>query len=67
MKDCDSLLAFVGSIHYEMIKSNWDELLNQKEDNYISYNMGNISAIPKRILEETDEELIEKQALLDVI
>ena len=59
---CKSILAFVGSIHYKGVKECWNKIPIQ------SSLMTNESSggIPPRIKYETDEELIEKHALMDV-
>ena len=54
-----TLTAFVGAPHFEMIKKYWDLIENNTFKGFKH-------SIPKRIINESDEDLIEKQALFDV-
>ena len=57
MSEYSSTLAFVGSPHFEPIKNYWNEKVNFKDS----------VEIPKRIIGENEENLIEKQAIFDVM
>jgi hypothetical protein len=60
LKACYSVLAFVGSPHYVPIQKYW--IPPPEGINYTT-----ATTIPKRIMNETDEDLIEKQAIFDVM
>jgi len=60
LKGCFSVLAFVGAPHYNMIRDYWTPPPN-------GINFTQASTIPNRIPNETDEVLIEKQAIFDVL
>ena len=57
MKEVDSVIAFVGSPHFEPIQNLWEEQISFK----------NVLEVPNRIVGETDNDLIEKQAIFDVL
>ena len=60
LKACFSVLAFVWSPHFTPIQKYW--IPPPEGVNYTT-----ATTIPKRILNETDEDLIEKQAIFDVM
>lgn len=60
LKACFSVLAFVGSPHFTPIQKYWIPPPD-------GINFTTACTIPKRILNETDEDLIEKQAIFDVM
>ena len=60
LKGCFSVLAFVGSPHYNMIRDYWTPPPD-------GINFTQATTIPNRIANETDEMLIEKQAIFDVL
>jgi len=60
LKACYSVLAFVGSPHFVPIQKYW--IPPPEGINYTT-----ATTIPKRIMNETDEDLIEKQAIFDVM
>jgi hypothetical protein len=60
LKACYSVLAFVGTPHFMPIQKYW--IPPPEGINYTT-----ACTIPKRILNETDEDLIEKQAIFDVL
>ncbi len=60
LKACFSVIAFVGSPHFTPIQKYW---IPPPE----GINLTTASTIPKRIMNETDEDLIEKQAIFDVM
>jgi hypothetical protein len=60
LRTCFSVLIFVGSPHYVPIQKYW---IPPPEG--INYTQA--TTVPKRILNETDEHLIEKQAIFDVL
>lgn len=60
LKACYSVLAFVGSPHYVPIQKYW---IPPPE----GINFTTATTIPKRIMNETDEDLIEKQAIFEVM
>ena len=55
-----SMIAFVGNVHYKPIQKYW-----QPVPTGITYKEA--SQVPKRLENETDSELIEKQAIFDVL
>lgn len=60
LKACYSVLAFVGTPHFVPVQKYW--IPPPEGINYTT-----ATTIPKRIMNETDEELIEKQAIFDVL
>jgi len=60
LKGCFSVIAFVGSPHYNMIRDYWTPPPD-------GINFTQASTIPRRLVNETDEMLIEKQAIFDVL
>lgn len=60
LKACYSVLAFVGHPHLVPIQKYWTP-----PPQGVNYKLA--TTIPKRILNETDEDLIEKQAIFDVM
>lgn len=60
LKACYTVLAFVGSPHFTPVQKYW--IPPPEGVNYTT-----ATTIPKRILNETDEDLIEKQAIFDVM
>ncbi len=60
LKACYSVLAFVGAPHYYPIQKYW---VPPPE----GVNFTTATTIPKRIMNESDEDLIEKQAIFDVM
>jgi len=60
MKDCNSLLVFVNSVHYKMINEYW---IPQDKS---GISLKKATEVPPRLLSEKDDELIEKHAIMDV-
>lgn len=60
LKACYSVLAYVGHPHFLPIQKYWIP-----PPDGINYTAA--TTIPKRILNETDEDLIEKQAIFEVL
>jgi hypothetical protein len=60
LKACYSVLAFVGNPHFIPIQKYWTPPPE-------GVNVTLATTIPKRILNETDDDLIEKQAIFEVL
>lgn len=60
LKACYSVVAYVGQPHFTPIQKYWIPPPD-------GINFTTASTIPKRIINETDEDLIEKQAIFDVL
>jgi len=57
MKETDSVIGFVGSPHFEQIQSLWDQQISFES----------ALKVPDRIVSESENDLIEKQAIFDVL
>lgn len=60
MQASNTCLAFVGTPHFRPIQNYWQPPPN-------GVNFSQATKIPKRLENETDEMLIEKQAILEVL
>lgn len=60
LKTCPSVLAYVGSPHFLPIQNYWIGPPN-------GVDFKTVVTIPKRIIHESNEDLIEKQAIFDVL
>ncbi len=57
MKEVDSVIAFVGSPHFEQIQNLWGQKISFES----------VLQVPDRIVSEKENDLIEKQAIFDVL